>query len=152
MGKPESISGMSLSVLLVLLFGALLGGQMQAQAFTENYAVSVKHDLAAKLVFTHIPPWGSSGDLLQGQVFNLNPAHYQVTLVILIEGLGWYSKSYCDQSLTHALPIPLNFDGSWSATITTGGVDPTTIKIAAYVIPKDYSPPCTFQASGLPQA
>jgi hypothetical protein len=151
MSKRETTSGQLLSVLLVFVFGGLLGGQMQAQAFTDNYAGSVKPDLAAKLVFTHIPLWGSSGDLLQGQVFNVNPANYQVTLVILIEGLGWYSKSYCDQSLVHALPIPLNPDGTWSATITTGGVDPTAIKIAGYVIPKSYNPPCTFNASGLPQ-
>jgi hypothetical protein len=102
------------------------------------------------LVLTHIPAWGSWGDPLQGQALNVNPANYQVTLVILIEGLGWYSKSYCDPSLTVAYPVPLDANGRWSASITTGGVDQTAIRIAAYLIPKTYTPPCTISGGGLP--
>jgi len=136
---------------LFLIVGLVLSGQTRAQGFGKTSTGSLAPEVAAKLVFTQIPAWGSS-DFLQGKVYNVNPANYQITLVILVEGLGWYSKPYCDQSLTYAIPVPLNPDGTWSASITTGGVDPTAIKIAGYLIPTSYTPPCTLAASGLPEA
>ncbi|HVP54571.1 MAG TPA: glycoside hydrolase family 16 protein [Candidatus Eisenbacteria bacterium] len=102
------------------------------------------------LGFTHIPAWGTWGDPLQGQAYGVNPSDFQVTVVILIEGLGWYAKPYCDYSLTHAYTVPLDSNGHWSASITTGGVDQTAIKIAAYLIPKTYTPPCSYASGGLP--
>lgn len=142
-----------LRILLVLALCLLLTEKLRGQASLAGDSLSAAPAAAPKLIFTHIPPWNSQTDTyLQGQALNVNAANYQVTFVILVEGLGWYSKPYCDSGNVHAIPVSLDSNGNWSANMVTYYLDASAIKIAAYLIPKSYTPPCTYAGGGLPQA
>lgn len=85
--------------------------------------------------FTYMPPYGSFEDL-EGQVWHIHPEDYRVAVYIYVSGLGWWTKPYWDNPLTI-----IKCDGSWICDITTGGVDETATKIAAYLVPFGYNPP-----------
>jgi hypothetical protein len=86
--------------ILVLSLSFLLTCTSHAQGVGDSSGTSPTLNSSAKLVFTYIPPWVSTA-WIQGQVLNVNPANYEVTLVFLVEGLGWYSKSYCSNEWLH---------------------------------------------------
>jgi hypothetical protein len=94
---------------------------------------------------TSIPAFGSYNSL-SGLVTNAPPESYQIAILIFVEGLGWYSKPYCTPLFT-----AINPDGTWSASITTGGVDNTATQIAVYLVPSGGSSyTCVTAGGGLP--
>src|SRR5437762_3496789 len=99
---------------------------------------------AVSVEFTSVPPYGSPNNLL-GKVHGVEPARYRVAVFIYIDGLGWWTKPTCANPLTTIQP-----DGTWSADITTGGVDSNATRIAAHVVPTNFSPPCVTNAFCLP--
>ena len=93
---------------------------------------------------TSTPQFGSGG-YLQGLVTNVNPADYQVAVLLFVPGLGWYSKPYCSP-----LFVQTNSDGTWSANVDTGGVDYTADRYVAYLVPQGFSSGCRMGIDGLP--
>ena len=89
------------------------------------------------LTFTFVPPYGSVENL-RGAFYSTQPdeyAEYAVAVYIWVGG-GWWNKPYWNVPLTS-----LQSDGSWECDITTGGDDEQATRIAAFVVPRDYSPP-----------
>ncbi len=98
---------------------------------------------------TYIPPYGSFENL-KGQVWHVNPYEYNIVVYIYVKpGIylngGWWIKPYANNPLT-----PINYDGSWECDITTGGVDQNATKIAVFLVPDGYEPPCLGNAPSLP--
>jgi len=116
---------------VVLLIGTL--GAIQALA-------------ADSVEFTSIPPYGSQSPL-QGKVYGLNPTNYAVAVFIYVDGIGWFTKPTCANPLTTIQP-----DGTWTADITTGGVDTDATRIAAFVVPATYNQPCVTNVFCFPAA
>lgn len=87
---------------------------------------------------TSVPPMGSNADL-SGLASGVTPASYRVAVYIFVQ--GWWTKP------TDAAPLTvIQNNGTWTCDITTGGADAYATKIAAFLVPKSYSPP---QAHGL---
>ncbi len=97
-----------------------------------------------KIEFTYVPPYGSWGDWLRGQVLHVKPADYGVAVYIKVRG-GWWTKPYWSIPVTAIAP-----DGNWTCNITTGGVDHEATEIVAYLIPIGYNPPLMGGGSTLP--
>src|SRR5659263_279349 len=97
----------------------------------------------ASIEFAFVPSYGSSDDL-KGQVWHVSPADNRVVVYIKVGG-GWWIKPYWNSPLTIIWP-----DGSWTCDITTGGNDPYSTDIAAYLIPNNYNPPSMSGGSTLP--
>lgn len=86
-----------------------------------------------QLMFVHVPAYSSFDDL-QGKVTCVDLASYKVAVYIFVS--GWWTKPLWDTPA-----VSIQSDGSWSADITTGGVDQQATKIAAFLVPSDFSPP-----------
>ena len=99
---------------------------------------------APGIVLTHVPEFGSF-DNLSGQVLDAAPASHRVAVFIYVPSAGWWSKPYCDPQLTIIQP-----DGSWTADITTGGVDEYAAKITALLVGTNYNEPCVMGPAVLP--
>lgn len=100
---------------------------------------------------TQLPPWGAS-QYLQGLVSGVAPGNYQIAVLIFVEGLGWFSKPYCNTALTAADGVYIQSDGTWSTPIVTGGVDGTAIEIALYLLPVNAVIGCFLSSDGLPSS
>ena len=89
------------------------------------------------LTFTHVPAYGSFENL-HGIFYSARPGEYDeyAVAVYIWVGSGWWNKPYWNVPLT-----PLQADGSWECDITTGGADEQATWIAAFVVPRDYTPP-----------
>jgi len=99
--------------------------------------------LGADIQFTSVPDYGSFADL-RGIVLHVQPTDYRVAVYINVSG-NWWTKP------TEAQPITtIQSDGSWVCDITTGGVDETATRIAAFLIPASYNPPVLTGAATLP--
>ncbi len=102
---------------------------------------------APSIEFTYVPPYGSSEDL-HGRVRHVEPSLCAVAVYIFAPwpaGGGWWTKP------THANPVTAVLaDGSWTADITTGGVDEQASRIAAFLLPKGYQPPLASGERTLP--
>jgi len=106
-----------------------------------------------QITFTHVPPYyGSSGEKLEGKVWNVNPADYKVAVYIYLPPMseypyaqGWWPKPTWDLALT-----PINADGTWSCYIGTGGVDYLATEVVAYLFPNGYQPEKYVVYSELP--
>jgi hypothetical protein len=96
------------------------------------------------IVITNLPAYGST-DNLAGVVSGVDPASVRVAVFIDVPPYGWYSKPTCAQALTAPRP-----DGSWSADITTGGVDTNATRIATLLVSTNYSQPCVLGLPYLP--
>ena len=96
-----------------------------------------------KLRFTSVPALGSF-DNLMGQVCGVMPADFRIVIYIKV-GSGWWIKPFANQPLTTILN-----DGSWSADITTGGIDQTATEIVAYLVPNGFSPPILLGSPTIP--
>lgn len=79
--------------------------------------------------FTYVPPY-CSFENLKGRVWNVNPDDYKVCVYIYAG--GWWTKPYWDNPDTF-----INDDGFWECDITTGGIDETATRIAAFLTPKE---------------
>jgi hypothetical protein len=95
------------------------------------------------IIFTAVPAYGSHDDL-QGMVSGLEPAQYKVAVFIRVRG-GWWTKPYWNTPLTS-----ISEDGSFTTDITSGGVDPESTEIFAYVVRAGYAPPLMAGQSTLP--
>jgi hypothetical protein len=133
----------ALSLCLILLL--VLGGSWGVW----TYSVQASNEPVGgignpRIWFTHVPSIGSSGDL-QGEASHVTVKDYCVAVYIRV-GEGWWTKP------TFAQPtVTLQWDGRWVCDITTGGkTDLTATEIAAYLIPKNYSPPAMSGQSTLP--
>lgn len=105
---------------------------------------------SGQIAFTTIPAYGDNvNTTLYGSVSGVsNPQNYSIAPLIFVEGLGWYTKPYCDTTT-----VPVGADGTWSANIVTGGVTDTTAnRIAAFLVPSATSVACTLASPGLPPA
>jgi len=91
---------------------------------------------------THVPRYGSSNDL-QGRVFCAAPATHKVAVYIYVG--GWWTKPDWSDPLTS-----INRNGTWTSDITTGGVDQTATRIAAFLVPNGYRPPSLGGEAVLP--
>lgn len=93
--------------------------------------------------FTFVPRL-STFQNLRGRVSHVEPCNYAVAVYIFAGG-GWYNKPTWEAART-----VIRSDGSWTADITTGGVDETASKIAAFLVPADYGPPLLSGPPSLP--
>ena len=89
--------------------------------------------------FTYVPPYGSY-DNLEGRVSHVLSESYKVAVYIKVG--GWWTKPYWANPKTD-----IKCDGSFTADITTGGIDETATEIRAYLIPNSYDPPLAYGGS-----
>ena len=110
---------------------------------TVNYTVSA---LKATITVTSM-----SGGYASGKVTGVNPANYVVVVYIYISvgdnyADGWWGpKPYWNQPYT-----TINANGTWTATINTGGVDGQARAMIAYLVPVGTAVPSLGQAASLP--
>jgi exo-beta-1,3-glucanase (GH17 family) len=97
----------------------------------------------AAIEFTSVPPIGSF-DNLRGQVWHVAPSTYGVAVYIKVSG-GWWTKPFWNNPVAS-----ISCDGSWICDITTGGEDPQATDIAAFLIPRSYTPPTAAGDGFLP--
>jgi uncharacterized protein (TIGR03437 family) len=128
--------------LAILMSGAVFPAYSLQQATAINQTQASAD--APSIIFTSVPPYGSFA-LLKGQARNVNPTDYRVAVFIFIPDLGWWTKPTCASPLT-----TIQSDGTWSTSITTGGVDETATQIAAYVVPASFSQACVLGVDALP--
>jgi hypothetical protein len=103
-----------------------------------------KSQTEATILITNLPAYGTT-DNLAGIVLGADPAACRVAVFIEVPPYGWYSKPICAQALTVIQP-----DGSWSADITTGGMDTNATRIAALLVSTNYNQPCVLGELFLP--
>lgn len=108
-------------------------------------AASLPAACAASIRFTHVPPLNSTQNL-SGRVDCLDAATHAVVVYIQVNG-GWWIKPTTVAPITAIQP-----DGSWTADITTGGLDASASDIAAFAIPKSYAPPMLLNSPAIPDA
>jgi hypothetical protein len=99
---------------------------------------------APAILVTNLPAYGSA-DNLAGVVLGADPGTCAVAVFIEVPPYGWYSKPTCAQALT-----PVRPDGSWSADITTGGMDTNATRMAALLVGTNYNQPCVLGEPFLP--
>jgi hypothetical protein len=92
-----------------------------------------------------IPHYGAPNEVITGTVANVTPSDYQIAVLALLSGQGWFSKPYCT-STTNGL----HSDGSFSTLLTTGGVDQVATRIALLVVPTSLALNCYTSASSIP--
>lgn len=95
------------------------------------------------ITLDYVPPRGSIRDLVGGAV-HIVPDDVGVVVYIFV-GSGWWVKPTDTQPVT-----TLAVDGTFSVDITTGGMDETASRIAAFLIPDGYDPPILKGAADLP--
>jgi hypothetical protein len=99
------------------------------------------------VIITNLPAYGTT-DTLKGYVIGANPATQALAVFIYVPGYGWVNKPFCTPLL-----VPILSDGSWSANITTGGLNDTTAtRIAAMLVSTNYNQGCIAGAATLPTA
>jgi hypothetical protein len=105
-----------------------------------------------EIFFNNVPPKGSS-DKVTGGVRHVNVAtnQYQVAIYIHVYipelGLnGWWTKPTWASPTT---PIS-TCDGTWENSYASGGSDAQADQIAAFLIPKNYSPPPAYGDRNIP--
>lgn len=86
-----------------------------------------------------------SFDNLAGRVSGVEPVMCHVAVHIFVPPYGWYTKPTCAQPLT-----VIQQDGSWVADITTGGIDELATRVAALLVPTNFSADCVFGLRFLP--
>jgi hypothetical protein len=87
---------------------------------------------------TTVPVMGSNTNL-SGLASHVVPTNYRVAVYVFVQ--GWWNKPSDAAQLT-----VIQNNGTWTCDITTGGADAYATKIAAFLVPKTYTPP---QAHGL---
>jgi len=95
-----------------------------------------------EIEFTYVPPIGSFNNL-EGQVRHADTNLYGAAVYIYTG--GWWTKPYWNDPLTE-----IACNGYFICDITTGGVDSTATRIAAFLIPVAYDPPLMSGGINLP--
>ncbi len=100
-----------------------------------------------QILFNYVPPYGDTIDNfpLEGMVQHVLPWQYNVAVYIQVGG-QWWTKPTFAQPITS-----IQGDGTWSASINTGGNDVYAGSVAAFLIPVGYSPPVLNGVPSLPQ-
>lgn len=101
---------------------------------------------AAPIVqITSLPAYGVNGSM-QGVVSGVTDfSAYRVAPYIQIEGSGWWTKP------TAELPtVPINPDGTFSANVTTGGIDNRATIYYAALVPAETTPPIALGVANMP--
>jgi hypothetical protein len=119
-----------------------------AWVFCAVCLLATKAHAAASVEFTYVPPYGSFNDL-QGRVYGVSPVNYRVAVFINV-GQVWWSKPNC--SGAYSTLTTIQADGTWTADITTGGVDQNATQIAAYIVPASANLPCLLGVGCLPDS
>jgi uncharacterized protein (TIGR03437 family) len=139
---PEVAHNLFRSFLAIVLMIALLSSSPVATRAARGQTDS------PGLVITSIPDYGStSATILRGRVTNISPdkyGDYKLAVMVAIEGLGYYSKPFCNPLFT-----AINSDGAWSANIVTGGVDELATTIVAYLMRAGFQTTCVLGGSDL---
>jgi uncharacterized protein (TIGR03437 family) len=139
---PEVAHNLFRSFLAIVLMIALLSSSPVATRAARGQTDS------PGLVITSIPDYGStSATILRGRVTNIGPdkyGDYKLAVMVAIEGLGYYSKPFCNPLFT-----AINSDGAWSANIVTGGVDELATTIVAYLMRAGFQTTCVLGGSDL---
>jgi len=105
-----------------------------------------KNDSTPIIEIDSVSAFGARPGLVAGRVRNIDPATHRVATIIFITGMGWFSKPFCASTT-----VPLDSEGSFRVTLTTGGADEVAQRIALYVVPAQTSVPCTLNAPGVPE-
>jgi len=95
------------------------------------------------VLITNLPAYGTSA-ILKGCVLGANPATQAMALFIYVPGYGWVTKPACAQPLS-----TIHVDGSWSASIVTGGSDQNATRIAALLVGTNYNQSCVDGAAAI---
>ena len=95
-----------------------------------------------RISLTSVPAMGSNANL-SGRVSYVTPANYRVAVYIYVQ--GWWDKPSDAAPLTN-----IKNNNTWTCDITTGGADAYATKIAAFLVPKGYSPPLAHGLAVLP--
>lgn len=94
--------------------------------------------------FSYVPPYGDKSRNLEGQAWHVASDDYKVAVFINVSGY-WWTKPTFAQPLT-----TIKADGSWTCDVTTGGIDHTATKFAAFLLPEEYDPPLVSGEESLP--
>ncbi|HOY33343.1 MAG TPA: T9SS type A sorting domain-containing protein [Bacteroidales bacterium] len=80
--------------------------------------------------FDSVPPYQSGNPgFLFGHVSGVNPNNYKVAVIIFIEGIGWWYKSY--SSLPY---VQINADSTFSCYAANGGLDDCATIYRAFLV------------------
>jgi len=99
--------------------------------------------------FLTVSKYGTSGGVT-GRVRCPSQAHYQdyrVAVYIYVPDYGWVNKPLWDAPLTR-----IGRNGKWSCKIVTAPTDIFAIKVAAFLLPLDATPPILAGAECLPSS
>jgi len=100
------------------------------------------------ITFTTVPGFGRVGDF-GGTVSGLDATtrdSSKLAFFVYVPGQGWWNKPTDEQRL-----VDIGADGSWSADLITGGIDQMLTRVAAFLVPADYTPPLVHGDASLPQ-
>ena len=93
------------------------------------------------------PPDVEDWNSVRGMAWHVIPKDFRVVVYVYVPNAGgWWVKPYLDQPLTEIADT-----GYWETLIVTGGSDDTATKVAAFLIPVDYSPPLATGWESLPK-
>ena len=90
------------------------------------------------ITITSLFPWepGNYNGYISGRVTGLtDPSQFVVAPLSYVDGGGWTSKPYWENGSYHPY-VPINADGTWTALVTTGGLDPVATGFVAALYPK----------------
>lgn len=86
-----------------------------------------------------VPKIGTT-DKLKGKVSHVVPSKHKIVVYIKV-GNGWWIKPFYDNPNTK-----INYDGTWSCNVTTGGYDTDATAYMVYLAPNDYTPPVSMSS------
>jgi hypothetical protein len=109
--------------------------------------VLARAEVSPTIEISSLSPYGASPGSLSGRVVGVSPAAYNVTALIFISGLGFYTKPFCNATTT-----PIAADGTFSVLLTTSVNDRYATLIALLVVPASATVPCYLGEPGVPVA
>jgi uncharacterized protein (TIGR03437 family) len=101
----------------------------------------------ARIEATAVPQFGVRPAIITGRVAGADPRSVRVAPLIFISGLGFFSKPSCSQTT-----VLVQDDGTFSAQLTTGGVDETATIIVLLLVPATAHVPCVLSSGGIPKS
>jgi exo-beta-1,3-glucanase (GH17 family) len=95
------------------------------------------------LAFTYVPPMGTA-HALRGLVQHASTTGHRIRHFIRVNGLWWMKPTLAQPEVSFLV------DGTYSASIVTGGNDAVASDVAAFLLPTGYSVPDVLGLSSLP--
>lgn len=92
---------------------------------------------------TEVPEFCSHDDL-GGTTCGLDGSFTVAPYIYMEAAGGWWTKP-----TSGAPTVPIEDDGTWTADITTGGIDSSATRICAYLVPDGESPPLALGEADL---